>query len=256
MKMMKMKKEKKKFNGLTGSHIKWIALGTMLTDHIGAVLLEPGLLPLIASAVLAGNSFDYLPADYEFWHNLNFVLRLIGRLAFPLYCFLLVEGFLHTKSIAKYALRLGVFALLSEVPFDLAIYGTVFNLAMQNVFFTLLIGLFVLWGIKWVEGRFPKYSFLPFVIAFFGMFTAYFLQTDYDAFGILLITMLYLLRANKLQQCIFGAVCTVWEYTAPLAFVPVWFYRGERGRQLPKYFFYAFYPVHLLVLVGLRLLLF
>ena len=89
----------KNSSGLTGAHLKWIALCTMLIDHIGAVLLETGLLPLAADAVLAGNSFDYLPADYTFWYTLNMILRLIGRIAFPLYCFLLIEGFFHTKNL-------------------------------------------------------------------------------------------------------------------------------------------------------------
>lgn len=244
------------FAGFTGAHLKWIALITMLIDHISAVLLETGLLPQIASAVLAGNSFDYLPKDYEFWYNVNFFLRLIGRLAFPLYCFLLVEGFLHTKSRRNYALRLGIFALISEIPFDLAVHGKWFDLQMQNVFFTLFLGVIVLYGIRYLEVKYPKRTLLPYVIVFVGMFVAYFLQTDYDAFGILLIVMLYLLREDKVRQCVFGAVCTVWEYSAPLAFIPVWFYNGKRGNQLPKYFFYTFYPVHLLLLAGLRMLLF
>lgn len=252
---MKSYKKRKTFSGFTGSQLKWIALITMFIDHTGAILLETGLLPQISSAVLAGHSFDFLPADYEFWYTLNSVLRLIGRIAFPLYCFLLVEGFLHTKNASKYLLRLGFFALISEIPFDLALYGSLFDLRMQNVYFTLFIGLLVLCGMKWAETLRGKLSFLTYVIAFLGMFIAYFLQTDYDAFGILLIALLYLLRSDRKQLCIFGAVSTIWEYTAPLAFLPIWFYNGERGKQLPKWVFYAFYPVHLLLLTGLRTLL-
>ena len=90
-----------KKTGLTGSLLKWIAILTMLIDHIGAALLEIGLLPQIANAVLAGNSFDYVMKDYTFWYGLDDVLRSIGRLAFPLFCFLLVEGFLHTKNVKQ-----------------------------------------------------------------------------------------------------------------------------------------------------------
>lgn len=252
-----MKKSfKKNFSGLTGAHLKWIALCTMFIDHIGAILLENGLLPKIASAVLAGNSFDFITTDYLFWSNTNFALRLIGRLAFPIYCFLLTEGFLHTKDVKKYVLRLGLFALLSEVPFDLALYGKPFDFQMQNVFFTLLIGLLVLWGMQYTQNRFPKHGYFPYILVFLGMFAAYILQSDYDAFGILLIVLLYILRESKRHQCFFGAICTLWEYTAALAFLPIWFYNGERGKQLPKYFFYLFYPAHLLLLWGLKLLLF
>lgn len=253
---MKSTKHPSGFSGLTGSHLKWIALITMFLDHIGAALLENGLLPQISSAVLAGTSFQFSAGDYEFWYNVNFVLRLIGRLSFPLYCFLLVEGFLHTKNVARYALRLALLAVLSEIPFDLAFYNTIFDLQLQNVFFTLFIGVLVLWGMNDLEKRYPKRTFLPYLLIFIGMMVAYFLQTDYDAFGVLLIVLLYLLRDSKKHQCLFGALCTFWEYSAPLAFLPVWFYNGKRGTQLPKWFFYSFYPVHLLLLFALRLLFF
>ena len=85
--------------GLSGSHLKWIAIITMLIDHIGAALLELGFLPQVANAVLAGNSYNYVVADYHFWYNFDRILRAIGRLAFPIFCFLLVEGFLHTTNV-------------------------------------------------------------------------------------------------------------------------------------------------------------
>ena len=244
--------------GLTGSHLKWIAIITMLIDHIGYALLEVGLLPQISSAVLAGNSFDFLPADYHFWYNFDLVLRFIGRLAFPIFCFLLVEGFLHTTSIKKYALRLGLFALISEVPFDLAVYNSFFDLSSQNVFFTLFIGLIVLWCMQYFEETLPVHMVpLRYLAAITGMLIAHFLQTDYSAFGVLLIVLLYELRTNRKWQCIAGAILMLFKsYTGPLAFLFIFFYNGERGRQLPKYFFYAFYPVHLLMLYFVRMLIF
>ena len=249
--------KKQKLNpGLTGSHLKWLALITMCIDHIGAILLETGLLPVISSAVLGGHSFEYVMTDYQFWSGVNFTLRLIGRLSFPLYCFLLTEGFLHTKDIRRYIFRLGFLALLSEVPFDFAISGTFFYPGQQNVYFTLFIGLIVLYGIQHNERRHGKLTFSAYLYIFFGMFAAYFLQSDYDAFGILLISLCYLLHFERKQLCIFGAICTAWEYSAPLAFLPIWFYNGQRGKQLPKWFFYGFYPAHLLLLAGIRALLF
>ena len=247
--------KKQSSSGFTGAHLKWLALFTMLIDHIGLVLLETGLLPFIANAVLGGSSYEYIPADYTRLSNINLVLRLIGRVSFPLYCFLLVEGFSHTKSVPKYILRLGLLAVLSEIPFNLARYNSLFCLTLQNVFFTLFIGLLVIWGMQYTGRRFPKSTFLPYAIALAGMLCAHFLQTDYGAFGILLIAMLYLLGSDKKQLCIFGVISTIWEYTAPLAFLPIYFYNGERGKQPSKWFFYLFYPVHLLLLVLLRLLI-
>ncbi len=244
-----------KKSGLTGSHLKWIAIITMFIDHIGAVILENGLLLQVSNAVLGGNSFDFLVADYHFWYNCNLVLRFIGRLSFPLFCFLLVEGFLHTKNLKKYALRLGLFAIISEVPFDLAVYNNYFDLTSQNVFFTLLIGLVVLWSMNYFSETLPA-NMTPcrYLVAATGMLFAEFFQTDYAAFGVLLIVLLYELRSSRKWQCILGAILTLFSsYTAPLAFLFIYFYNGERGRQLPKYFFYAFYPVHLLLLYFIRM---
>jgi len=246
-----------KTSGLTGSHLKWIAILTMLIDHIGAALLERALLPQIANAVLAGNAFNFLPTDYHTWYNFDSILRYIGRLSFPIFCFLLVEGFLHTKNVKGYLLRLGLFALISEIPFDLAFNGSILELTSQNVFFTLFIGLTVLLVLQYFEETLPSHLLpLRYLVAITGMMFALFLRTDYDALGVLLIVLLYEFRASRKWQCIIGALAMLFNsYTAPFAFLFIWFYNGERGKQLPKYFFYAFYPVHLLVLFFIQLLL-
>jgi len=241
---------------LTGSHLKWIAILTMLIDHIGVALLEVGLLPQIADAVLAGNSFDYVISDYHFWYRFDDVLRAIGRLSFPIFCFLLVEGFLHTKNVKKYALRLGLFALISEIPFDLAFNESFLEASYQNVFFTLFLGLLMLIGLKYFEETLPlRFSWLRIIVALTAILFAVFLRTDYDAFGIMLIFLLYEFRHSKKLRCIAGAILMLFNSTTGcIAFLLIWFYNGERGKQLPKYFFYAFYPVHLIVLYFIRLL--
>ena len=250
----------KRFTGFSGTTLKLFALITMLIDHIGAIVLETGLLPKISSSILSGRPTGYSPNDYAFWVNVDTVLRLIGRLAFPIYCFLLVEGFLHTRSAARYALRLGLFALISEIPFDLSLYNQLFVNNMQNVFFTLFLGLLAMMGMQYAERLLEQYapklrllSVLPFIVCalFAGL-----LRTDYDVFGVLFIGVLYLTRQNKRQQCIVGAIGVAWEITAPLAFLPIYFYNGERGRLKLKYAFYAFYPLHLLLLALIRNLLF
>ena len=246
-----------KKTGLTGSRLKWIAIITMFIDHIGAAMLEIGLLPKIADAVLAGNSFDYVMADYHFWYSFDDLLRAIGRLAFPIFCFLLMEGFLHTKNIKKYALRLGLFALISEVPFDLAFNEKILEASYQNVFFTLFIGLLVLIGLKYFEETLPPHiSWLRFIVALTGILLAMFLRTDSDAFGVMLIFLLYEFRNLPKLRCIAGAILMLFNSTTGcFAFLLIWFYNGERGKQLPKYFFYAFYPVHLLLLFLARIIL-
>ena len=88
--------------------------------------------------------------------------------------------------------------------------------------------------------------YLRLVIAAVGCALGELVHCDYGAMGVALIVVLYLMRESRFQQCITGAICTYWELPAPLAFIPIWFYNGERGRQ-PKWFFYWFYPVHLLI---------
>ena len=133
--------EKKK--GISGSTLKMIAIVTMLIDHIGAAVLAR-LLMVNGLGELDQTNTDaimqWLSANGALYGTYT-VMRMIGRVAFPIFCFLLVEGFLHTHDVKKYAMRLGLFALLSEIPFDLAFSSKILEFNYQNVFFTLFIGL-------------------------------------------------------------------------------------------------------------------
>ena len=100
--------EQKRF-GISGSALKVLALMIMLIDHIGAVIVVK---------IMNAPGFDH-----DFWGSLYWPLRYIGRLAFPIFCFLLVEGFVHSSNVKKYLGRILVFAAISEIPFDLAITG-------------------------------------------------------------------------------------------------------------------------------------
>lgn len=219
---------------ITGSTLKIIAMLLMILDHIGAVILEGGL--------LRSNLVTSSPELLLQVERLDYILRMIGRPSFPIFCFLLVEGFLHTRNVKKYALRLFLFALISEIPFNLALFGRFFDFGMQNIYFTLLIGLLVMAGLN----RFREKPPLQILFCIAGLFGGYFLQVDYGYLGVLLIMMLYLFRLNKPMQAAAGSVCVLYEPTAIAAFLPIWFYHGERGRSL-KYFFYWFYPAHLLL---------
>ena len=115
----------------SGSTLKIIAVITMLIDHIGAILLEPYIMsqPTIPPALL----------------GVDMILRFIGRVAFPIFIFLLIEGFVHTHDRKKYGIHLFIFALLSEIPFNMALNGTWRAPFYQNVIFTLLLGYFAIW---------------------------------------------------------------------------------------------------------------
>lgn len=233
------------FSGISGSTLKLIAVFSMLIDHTGATVLRT-LCHLPSVTAVPGRQAFFVSA-----YNLS---RSIGRIAFPIFCFLLVEGFLHTRSVTKYAFRMLLFAIVSEIPFDLALKGAWYYPEKQNVYVTLLIGLLVLIGFRLTE-QFFSGSMLKKVLRIVlylllsgaGMKLSIVLNTDYNFKGVFLIAMLYLTRQSTVIQCAGGACSVAWELPAPIAFLPIWLYNGTRGLKM-KYFFYWFYPVHLLLL--------
>lgn len=222
--------------GISGSTLKIIAIITMLIDHTAAVIVLFG--PWMSNPELAKSA-----------KNIYYIMRYIGRIAFPIFCFLLVEGFIHTSNIKNYAKRLFIFSLISEIPFDLAIYKRV-GFEHQNVFFTLFIGLMVIWGIKYIGEKYEgssKRKLYEILTVLIGVFIAEILKTDYSGFGVFFIVIMYYFHNNIMLRNIIGAIAISWELTAPIAFIPITFYNGKRGLSL-KYVFYLFYPVHLFVL--------
>lgn len=246
--------------GLSSAVLKNIAVVTMLIDHIGAVIV----IRLLIQKGLYGAVADQ--EAYIAWLGQNrgmygtyMAMRIIGRLAFPIYCFLLVEGFQRTHNVKRYLGRMLLFALISEVPFDLAFSGRLWNMQYQNVFFTLFIGLMVIAGLRLVDQRLSDPETwrklagvgLYAVIIAAGSVLALVLKTDYSFKGILAITVLYLFRSRRKAQIWAGVIAFLLmdglEMIAALSFLLIWFYNGARGRQ-NKYFFYFFYPAHLLLL--------
>ena len=298
--------------GTTSFIIKVIAIVTMFIDHTAAVFLE---------RQLANPAKAFVPgADYYYTiRSIDRVMRGIGRIAFPLFIFLIVQGFMHTKSRLKYVIRLSLFVLISEIPFDMAFQNSYFDLSYQNVFFTLLIGFLFMWIADTIYSkRIPAFlGYFSLIIcslgigilamlltadiafntqsvtieglSFFAGVALYaaitvgvlllicrkktfedvwklslslislvacaslaeFLNTDYGAAGVLAIAAAYTFRSKKML-C-FGAAYVVltllnsYEVFAIFGFIPVFLYNGQRGKSM-KYFFYAFYPCHLLLI--------
>lgn len=258
---------------LTSFDLKTIAIICMLIDHTAAVLL-------------------YQSASHD-------ILRLIGRIAFPIFCFLITQGFIYTKNVWKYMARLAVFALISEVPFDLAFYKKPFAMEHQNVFFTLALGLAAVTaagkGAKWFISYICKgFSLdenkadspvLQCIVALPAVILCAYLagsfSCDYGAEGVLMMYVLYMFSQRKIMAFVAlvivnSLLCinvsfspsdingllytgnivlydTV-QWWAPLAFVPILFYKGNVGRKGMKYLFYAFYPLHLMVLYFISLI--
>ena len=179
------------------------------------------------------------------------MMRNIGRVAFPIYCFLLAEGLIHTKNLRKYTGRMLVFAFLSEIPFDLLFRGKWMAFEYQNVFFTLFIGVLAMSGMDWIETHLDSMIakiMLDCAVTASCMFLAQAAAADYKAAGVLCIAVLYFLRDRKFLQALGGGT-SFFFFNGPasaVSFVPVLLYNGKRGWKA-KYFFYWLYPLHLFV---------
>lgn len=257
--MFKMETSKnlsiKEKRGISGSTIKMIAMVAMVIDHIAATILERMMVQNGIEVFGSEGIGDPLALVY-------LIMRLIGRLSFPIFVFLLVEGLEHTHNRWKYLKRMVLFALISEIPFDFALWlsnaeifgGKIIEFSHQNVFFTLAIGLLTIIGIQSVEATEWKKAgkgFMNIGITIAGMALAALLRTDYDAFGVLSIVVMYLLRKKRLKAvevtCVVLTVFDFLEISSFLVLLPIRFYNGKRGWRL-KWVFYVFYPAHLFLL--------
>ncbi len=262
----------KKINGNT---LKVIACIVMLIDHIGAAVFLP---VLVDKLYPESYSFDQLKFYYS-------IIRNIGRTAFPIFCFLLTEGFIHTKSRLRYSLSLFLFGVISEPFFDLAVaikenrYSLNFIecfrtnkdviMTKQNVYFTLFLGLMAIWAIdsirKYMTERLINSEFILIACTATGavfMGIAMLIHSDYRAWGVLVVIAFYALKDKPLAACAatLMILChlSAGEIYAVPAFILILLYNKKQGRKLGrlKYLFYAFYPVHLMLLYILRCTIF
>jgi hypothetical protein len=268
--------------------LKIIAIIAMFIDHTGAILIPR-------------------------YHAAYWPCRFIGRLAFPIFAFLLVEGFHHTRNVKKYLLRLGIFALISEIPYDIGFYKfdhnediftrlqTVFQgngmkeygfyplkflftniMEDQNIFFTLFLGLLLIALMSKTQekliGKFPLGTISDILPAAMSLiinlllvtgfcYLAYVIRSDYSYGGILLIVVIFLFESRKPLLALFmpvvfwiiqghciDRISLLLIFFATLSMVFIALYNGKEGKKI-KYFFYIFYPVHLLVLFLISMLL-
>ncbi len=204
------------------TQLKWIAVITMVIDHIGVIFFP------------------------EAWW-----MRAIGRVSFPVFSYCLVEGFIHTSDRKRYFGRLMLLALLSEIPFDMAIYGTYYEPSHQNIFFTLAMGLLLLEIMERFATRPMNQMF-----ALAGLVLCMvFLKASYGIGGLLIIFTFYLMlvRGQEKTAWMLFAVINICFFTgylqafALLCIFPIKLYNGTAGQKSGR-FFYWIYPLHLLIL--------
>ena len=218
---------------LTSFHLKLIAILSMTIDHVGAALFPNANI----------GSFEYM--------------RVLGRLAFPIFCFLIVEGFFYTRNIKKYLVRLFLFAFISELPFDLLFNRTGNLWAMQNIFFTLFLGLIAIYAIDVTRIKRGQNTFaITSILVAVGV-VAHFANVDYAELGIIYIVTFYLYRGRNLQiflilvvlNLLFCGANNIQMFSA-LAVPIIACYNGKLGPKV-KYLFYAYYPLHLAMITGI-----
>lgn len=228
---------------ISGSCLKVIAMIAMVVDHSAFLVLRHDA-TLSMTICSFGNHHI----------SLYYLMRCIGRLAFPIFAFLLVEGFLHTHNRKKYGCNLLTFALISEIPFDLVRRNTFFVSGL-NVFFTLFLGFLALYAVsKWEEGQLRKSHLTAYLFILIGI--GILSHCDYGTSGVSFVLLLYVLRRNHILRAAIGCCFLGSRWIAGLAFIPISMYNGQRGfihGAIAKYIFYIFYPAHLLVLYFIRL---
>lgn len=225
----------KRYQVLSGSALKLIACISMLSDHLGRFYLNRFSWATQVWFTVAGRNI-----------SLEMLMFMFGRFAFPIFAFLLVVGFEHTRSKMRYGLSLFVLALVSEIPFNLMIGQSLFH-PTQNVAFTWLLGLIALSGLTYFKNK-PVIALAILVVLF--MVSRY-LQADGRTAGYLFILLMYGLRKENLIRCVAPPVLLQMKAMVFLSLVLTLLYNGQRGfikTPFMKYCFYAFYPVHMLVI--------
>lgn len=237
----------------------------------------------LSSFILHILAMAFMLLDHIYWSGLvDFTwFTCVGRLAFPIFAFMIAEGFHYTKSRKKYMLRLLIFAVITEIPFNLVAGGSIFYIGHQNVLWTFLLSVILLWLYEKIRLEkssvfrffaYPIITLVVMVIAVLGM-------TDYNAIGVATVILFHFTRADEntsprkrifffivqlLAVCylnvivtgtpdysvnLFGTYFSIQSF-AVFALPVIWFYNGKQGyyNKYIKWSYYLFYPVHCLVL--------
>lgn len=234
---------------ITADGLKIFAGIVMLIQSIGIIVIEKGMIHLdrYTQAELSQALAD--DSNLMFLAGLGSVLQLIGGLAVPVFAFLLVEGFRHTSSYQRYLFAMIVFALLSELPYDLANSGKIVNWSSQNALVTMCICLLMLYFLRMLAKKGSiVHSLAQWLIVLCAIFWVTVCRAEYGLCMVLLVAVFYIFYTRNILKTILGGVISLLYVTGPLAFYAIWFYNEERKDIVPKYVYYAFYPLHLIIL--------
>lgn len=224
-----------RFKVLSGSVLKLIACISMLSDHLAKCWFYRFSWANEVWFSVAGRNI-----------SLSQFMQMFGRFAFPIFVFLLVEGFEKTKNRKKYGISLLVLALLSEIPFNLMNGGSLL-FPKQNVIITLLLGYLAMCSLEYFKDR----HFISLVLLLAMFLLSRYMQADYKTAGFIFIILMYGLRKERIIQTVACPTLLPMKLMVFLSLVLTNLYNGKRGfikTPFLKYCFYAFYPVHMLVI--------
>lgn len=223
----------KKLKIIDGTTLKIIAMICMLFDHLGDNIFLS-----------------------QTW------MRIIGRIALPLFAFCISEGYIHTKDKKRYLKRLLLFSIISEIPFNLLLNGTIIYLEHQNVILTFSIAVLSLIVFDKIITNKKKISYVfgTFIVLLFAIISLL-LKTDYNLFAVLLVFIYYVFnsKGNNIRNII-GTVYQVLLRNVgiyifgALSCIPIFLYNGKKGKGI-KWLFYIFYPGHMLIIYLIKILI-
>lgn len=229
-------KNLQKIQILNGTKLKYIAFISMFIDHFNNAIL---------STNLDGQGLLLFVSN---------IFSIIGRIAFPIFIFFIVEGFFHTSSKKNYLVNLLIFAIISEIPFDMFTSKVIFNPYWNNMIFTLALCLITIWIIDSIKNHINNqiiwYLSSIVIVILFGLL-AMFLSLDYDYHAIILAYIFYIFYDKHIIGSTLGYITIIKEFYSFLGFFLILTYNGQRGHQ-KKWLNYFFYPLHLLILGLLR----
>ena len=227
----------KSIKGINGAQLKYIAFASMFIDHFNKAIITP-FLTGTGPMVIITTIFD-----------------ILGRIAFPIFAFMIVEGFFKTKSRWSYLRNLLIFTVISEIPYDMFQSAEFVNTWSQNILWGLALGLFTIMVIDklkaYIKKR-PLWIFVSLLIVALSSLGSMLISSDYEYYAIIIIYLYYIFYDKRLVASGLGYLVIIKEIYAILGFATVLLYNGEKGKQ-NKIFNYLFYPVHLLIFGIIRM---
>ena len=227
----------KNIQKINGAQLKYIAFASMFIDHFNKAIITP---------FLTGSG----PLNI-----ITSIFDILGRIAFPIFCFCIVEGFFKTKSRWKYLRNLLIFAIISEIPYDMFQSAVFINTWSQNILWGLALGLFTIMVIDKLKEKIkkrPVWIFVSIIIVALSSLGSMLISADYEYYAIIIIYIYYLFYDKRLLASGLSYLVIIKEIYAILGFATVLLYNGEKGKQ-NKLFNYLFYPVHLLIFGIIRM---